>query len=370
MLAAPISVGNTFYSIVNTFEVTLNNMSSSGNWRTPTNLSGKVHQEYLQDRPGSVEKVFQVIFEETFLPKGFGPSPDYYDYDDKLTDDSVTKTESGTLQSCEVLDAEGKVKEIEKSVYFDDEGLNEKGDYVLDPEVPQRHKFISRELVAEKARIDNTEVSKGYKALNSSRIGQNDLVEICRPVPSKSNIFLRLNASFYLDILENSFESQLFKLSEDEKEALNLFAVKFFRPDALYRWDSDSEKAVQSLAYQIVEQMTELAIKYNVMFSDQSSAVVPEDIQTHEDMKDSEARSLAASRYERFEDYSSELMPLIEKTLLIDTLHDITRSSKSDNKKLQELKRYLGVKADSEPDQLEDFVELLQENFDNENAFS
>lgn len=330
----------------------------------------------LEDRPETVNKVFQTLYQYTFQGKGTDPLVQDLNTGQKKTEYGVTtwRTEDGILQDAKTpAEKSDEFKVLDEAVFY---GENY-ADSAVDQEKPVLDKYVSREFIAEKADVPITVVSKVFKALNA--IGDQEIIDVKRPVPRKNTVFLGLGSEAFLDILKHVFQHRFFELSEQEEKQFEHFAARVFIPKKLFYWNADEEKAVNNLDIQILQQMQGLYVGYtanqedpviNQMKEEVSSKVEEQFYDGKDQVELGEKQS--NTFYQNNLVLNRKLMPLIRKTLFIDQIQQTVddKSLDSERKLIGYLgKEVLDSRNDSDQSMTEEITTHIQEEFDQSDIY-
>lgn len=361
--------------------MTLVSQSSKNKGKWPESLKRTPDSQHLIDRPEAVNKVFKTLYRYTFQGKGTDPLIPNLEVGQRETELGVTtwRTEDGIIQDSKVDKKNSKGFKVLKEAVFYGESYK---DLAPDQEKPVEGKYVSREFISEKADVNLTVVSKAFKALNA--IGDQELVDIKRPLPRKNKVLLRLNSEAFLDILKYVFQHRFFELSQNEEKQFEHFAARVFTPEKLFYWDSDEEKALNNLDVQILNQMQDLYVGYTVNQEDSVINQMKEDIsskieeQFYEEKDQVEIHKKDSNTfYQNNLLLNKKIMPLVRKTIFIDQIQQTVRDKSLDSER--KLLGYLGkevLDSRTDPDQsvTEDIVTHIQAEFDQsdiyENSYS
>lgn len=356
--------------------MTLVSHSQDNPGKGPEFLKKTPETQPLEDRPETVNKVFCTLCQYTFWGKGTDPLVQDLNTGQKKTELGVTtwRTEDGILQDAKTpAEKSDEFKVLEEAVFY---GENY-ADSAVDQEKPVLDKYVSREFIAEKADVPITVVSKAFKALNA--IGDQEIVDVKRPVPRKNTVFLGLDSDAFLDLLKHVFRHQFFELSEQEEKQFEHFAARVFIPEKLFYWDTDRERAVNDLDIQILQQMQDLYVEYTTNQEDPVINQMKEEVSSKLEEKFYDGKDQVElgekesnTFYQNNIMLNRKLMPLVRKTIFIDQMQQTVDDKSLDSER--KLIRHLGkeiLDSRTDPDQsiTEDIITHIQEEFDQSDIY-
>lgn len=330
----------------------------------------------LRDRPATVNKLFNTLFQHTFRGRGTDPRIQNLEVGEKETELGVTtwRTEEGAIKDTKIgaENSEG-MNVLEEAIFYGEDSSN----LAADQEKPVQDKYVSREFISEKADIPITAVSRAFKALNA--IGDQEMVDIKRPVPRKNTVFIGLDSEAFLSILKHVFQHRFFELSTQEEEQFEHFAARIFTPEKLFYWDENEQKAMNNFDTQILDQMHNLYVSYTANQEDSTINQMKENIASEieeqfyadkdkVEIREKESNTLHQNKFI----LDKKLMPLIRKTIFVNQMQqNVEDKSLVSERKLV---RYLGKDIpDSRTDQdqaiTEELVNHIQEKMDQSDIY-